>query len=299
MAYDVYVVAAKSDRDTAKLLTRRLRALKMKVFYDATDEDDTFTSKEARKLERSDMVLVLWSAAALDSDEVRAAASQGYSNKDQPLVQVTLDGTVPYEPFSAEPLHSVEGLTTRTTPEGWYKAVETLGGHQGRKDLRPWMDFKTSEKDAKAAWIKAHPKDPIALAQAPKPVKPAPAKTTPAQKDVSETKTPAASPAAALTGAATAGLAAAGTTANTPSAEVVRESFDEDVGGVGWGMLLPVLLGILAMLWLAWFLRTGYTPSATPYAAAETVITRTCPPGQIPASMLNILEPSGSIAIDE
>ena len=320
MAYDVYVVAAKADRDMARLVTRRLRALKMKVFYDAKDEDDVFTSKEARKLEQSDSVLVLWSQAAVESDEVRAAASQGYSNKAQPLVQVTLDGTVPYEPFSAETLHSLDGFTTRTNTEGWYTAVETLGGYQGREGLRAWMDFKTSDKDGQDAWLKAHPDDPLAVAARPKASdaarKEAVASKPDKSPETSETSS-SAGKAAALTGAAAAGLAAR--TSETPEAvqsgssvaaagavgggaaatAVASPSHDEDIGGMGWGMLLPVLLGVLAMLWLAWFWRTGYQPSVMPTASTEPVLARACPPGQMPKSMLNILEPSGSIIVDE
>jgi len=319
MAYDVYVVAAKADRDMARLVTRRLRALKMKVFYDAKDEDDVFTSKEARKLEQSDSVLVLWSQAAVESDEVRAAASQGYSNKQQPLVQVTLDGTVPYEPFSAETLHSLEGFTTRTNTEGWYVAVETLGGYQGRKDLRAWMDFKASDADAQAAWLKAHPDDPLAVAARPKASdaarKEAVASKPEKSPEVSEAPSPAGK-AAALTGAAAAGLAArtgetpeavqsgsgvaaVGTIGAGAAATAVPASYDEDIGGMGWGMLLPVLLGILAMLWLAWLWRTGYQPGAMPPASSQAVVARACPAGQMPRSMLNILEPSGSIIVDE
>lgn len=323
MAYDVYVVAAKADRDMARLVTRRLRALKMKVFYDAKDEDDVFTSREARKLEQSDSVLVLWSRAAVESDEVRAAASQGYSNKAQPLVQVTLDGTVPYEPFSAETLHSLDGFTTRTNTEGWYTAVESLGGYQGRKDLRAWMDLKTSDKDGQDAWLKAHPDDPLAVAARPKASDAARKEAVASKPDTSPetSKTSysagSAGKAAALTGAAAAGLAAR--TSETPEAvqsgsgvaavdavgggaavaAVASPSQDEEIGGMGWGMLLPVLLGILAMLWLAWFWRTAYQPSAMPTAATQTVVARACPAGQMPKSMLNILEPSGSIIIDE
>lgn len=320
MAYDVYVVAAKADRDMARLVTRRLRALKMKVFYDAKDEDDVFTSKEARKLEQSDSVLVLWSQAAVESDEVRAAASQGYSNKAQPLVQVTLDGTVPYEPFSAETLHSLDGFTTRTNTEGWYTAVETLGGYQGREGLRAWMDFKAGDKDGQEAWLKAHPDDPLAVAARPKASdaarKEAVASKPDKSPETSETSS-SAGKAAALTGEAVAaglaartsetpeavqsgsGVAAAGTAGSGAVAAAVPASYDEDVGGIGWGMLLPVLLGILAMLWLAWLWRTGYQPSVMPTAATQTVVARACPAGQMPKSMLNILEPSGSIIIDE
>ncbi len=321
MAYDVYVVAAKADRDMARLVTRRLRALKMKVFYDAKDEDDVFTSKEARKLEQSDSVLVLWSKAAVESDEVRAAASQGYSNKAQPLVQVTLDGTVPYEPFSAETLHSLDGFTTRTNTEGWYTAVETLGGYQGREGLRAWMDFKASDKDGQDAWLKAHPDDPLAVAARPKASdaarKEAVASKPDKSPETSETSSSAGKAAVVTGGAVAAGLAAR--TSETPEAvqsgsgvaaagavgggaaatAVASPSHDEDVGGIGWGMLLPVLLGILAMLWLAWFWRTGYQPSAMPTAATQTVVARACPAGQMPKSMLNILEPSGSIIVDE
>lgn len=292
MAYDVFVVAAKEDRDLAKLVVRRLRALKMKVSYDAKNDDDTFTSKEARRLEQSDAVLVLWSKAAVKSDEVRAAASTGYSQKEQKLVQVTVDGTKPYEPFSAMPLHSLKGFTSRTNTEGWYKSVEALGAIQGRKDLRAWMDLKSTDKAGQAAWKKAHPKDPLSLDGTAAAAKPAPkaAGTT------------------AKAGVAAAGLAAAGAApaaASKPApaapAATARTVVEEDDGGVGWGIIGIILAGILAMLFLSWLWRTDYVPRAVPTVAAVgnagPVLARACPAGQMPKSMLNILE-TGPIRVD-
>ena len=282
MAYDVFVVAAKQDRELAKLVVRRLRALKMKVMYDAKNDDDTFTSKEARKLEQSDSVLVLWSKDGVKSDEVRAAASQGYSMKDQALVQVTLDGTKPYEPFSAMTLHSLKGLTSRTNPEGWYKTVDALGDVQGRKDLRAWLDLKATDKAGQAAWKKAHPKDPLSQVGAPAP------KPSVAPKA-------AAAAGATLAGAAAAGLAAAQVSKPAAAATAARVSHDEDIGGFGWGTILGILAGIVAMLLLAWLWRTDYKPSGIPVANAGAVIAKTCPAGQMPRSMLNILEPGGIV----
>ena len=162
MAYDVFLVSASEDRDTAKLIARRLRALKFKVWFNQKQVDETFDAKDARNATNSTSMLVLWSENAVKSDWVRAAASVGHSRPGT-LVQIGLDKTIPYEPFRTGKRHSVVGMTSRKTPDGFYKAVEALGANDGRTDLREWMGFGAKDEDERADWLAAHPHDPLAL----------------------------------------------------------------------------------------------------------------------------------------
>jgi TIR domain len=161
MAYDVFLVSAKEDSDVAKLIVRRLRALKFKVWFDQKYEDETFDAKEAKAAIDSQTMLVLWSANAIKSDWVRAAASVGHSRAGT-LLQVGLDRTVPYEPFKADKRQLIEGMTSRKTPEGFYVVVEELGRRDGRTDLRTWLNFGAKDDDKRAAWLTSHPTDPLA-----------------------------------------------------------------------------------------------------------------------------------------
>lgn len=164
MAYDIFLVSAIEDRDMAKLIARRLRALKFKVWFDQKQTDETFDPKDARNAMNSTNMLVLWSAAAVKSDWVRAAVSIANS-REGALVQVGLDKTTPYAPFKADKRYSVVGMTSRKTPEGFYQSIEEIGRRQDRTDLREWMKFKSGDDEARAAWLSAHPDDAIAEAE--------------------------------------------------------------------------------------------------------------------------------------
>ena len=292
MSYDVFLVAALEDRDMAKLVTRRLRGLKMRVWYDAKSTDDIFDAKESRAIDRSKSMIVLWSENAVKSAFVRAAAGQGYSKIEQgyPFIQAGLDDTVPYDPYSVDDLHGLKGFTSRTNTDGWFEIIDKLEAHQGRKDLRDWLLIPTKDKDAQEAWRKAHPKDPLAKKGQPVGVK-------------SSAATGAT--AAAATGAA-ASLAAAKPEApepapepdpvkvvrTAPAASTVKAAQTAESGGdaIVWAML-----GAVALLFLFAFLarsgQVGQSASALP-GVANTVFT-TCPAGTIPREMLveDILQP--------
>ena len=135
MAYDVFLVSAIEDRDMAKLVARRLRSLKFKVWFDQKQVDNTFDAKDARNAGNSKHMLVMWSEHAVKSDWVRAAASVGHSRPGM-LAQVSVDKTIPYEPFKSDKRFSIEGMTSRKTPEGFYKLIEELGQRDGRSDLQ-------------------------------------------------------------------------------------------------------------------------------------------------------------------
>jgi len=164
MAYDVFVVSALEDRDMANLVVRRLRALKFKCWFDKKQTDTTFDQKDARNALNSQTMLVLWSKDAVSSDWVRAAASVGNSRPGM-LLEIGLDDTIPYEPFSINKRHSLEGMTTRTTVDGFYDVVDELGRRDGRRDLREWLQFGKDDQDRKAAWLANHPSDPMSIAE--------------------------------------------------------------------------------------------------------------------------------------
>ena len=292
MSYDVFLVAALEDRDMAKLVTRRLRGLKMRVWYDAKSTDDVFDAKESRAIDRSKAMIVLWSENAVKSSFVRAAAGQGYSKiaEGYPFIQAALDDVVPYEPYSTDKRHELVGFTSRTNTEGWFAMVKLLEKQQGRKHLKEWLLIPTKDREAQDAWRDKHPKDPLAQKGQPVGVK----KT--------ETK-PKAAPKAAATGAAAATLAATATARTSatdpvkseprpataaPAASAMADKADLGVSGVIWWMLAA----IAALFLLAYLVRTLQAqPSGLP-AVANTVYA-TCPAGTIPRNLLDdrLLQP--------
>jgi len=289
MAYDVFLVSALADRDMAKLIARRLRALKFKVWLDQKQTDETFDAKDARDATNSKSMLVLWSKDAVQSDWVRAAASIGHSLPGT-LVQAGLDKTIPYEPFKKDKRHAIGGMTSRKTPEGFYQIVDELGDRHDRTDLRAWMGFKKSDEEDKDDWLKAHPTDPLAIhaekqRQKKLGVKPAPAA--------------AAAGAAALAAAAVGGTSsAAKAKANAPvvspmKAAVVRPAVanagPSDAESIGWGTIGGILASIGLMLLLGWVFRSEPLPmneAGMPAVANSYRMMEVCPEGTLPQSLL-------------
>lgn len=283
MAYDVFLVSAIEDRDMAKLVARRLRSLKFKVWFDQKQTDNTFDAKDARNAGNSRHMLVMWSAAAVKSDWVRAAASVGHSRPGM-LAQVSLDKTIPYEPFKSDKRFSIEGMTSRKTPEGFYKLIDELSQRDGRSDLREWMSFGSKDEEAREAWLAAHPDDPLAIDARKKREKAMGIKPAPA----AETAT-----AAALAKASVKPQASGQAPAGRPVSPAVPAGAGQS--GMGWGTIAAVGVAVFAMLFLSWIFRSQ-TITAPMHAAAPGVgnayaLTGACPAGEVPVSLMKVLEP--------
>ncbi len=242
MAYDVFLVSAIEDRDIAKLVARRLRALKFRVWLDQKQTNETFEARDARDATSAQSMVVMWSEHAVRSDWVRAAASVGHSRPGT-LIQTGLDRTIPYEPFKTGKRISIDGMTSRKTPEGFYQLVAELGRRSGRTDLRAWMDYGAKDEDQRLDWLAAHPSDPLAI-------------DAKKRRDRDLGIKPA--PAAAAIGAAAlaaASLRTAASTAPPPAlasnsnAAMARQAEDIEVG---WGTIGAVALAIAGMLFLSW-----------------------------------------------
>lgn len=311
MSYDVFLVAAhlkEKDHEKARLVARRLRSMRMRVWFDAKAEDDVFDAREARAIERSDAMLVLWSKNAVESNFVRGAAAQGYSRardeeEDYLFLQAALDDVEPYDPYSADDLHDLSGFTTRTNTEGWFAIVEALEKYQGRRDLKEWLLIATKDKDAQDAWRAAHPEDRLAVKGTPPgqkkaeatparaPASPPPAKEEarpapsppkpPVASEAPESAPPARAPAAAATRLS----------ARTRPAPPAAARAGEASGG---GLTVALILALIALFFLlAWAFRSLQAPqtrAAPPVAQARYL---TCPPGTLPRDVFRsrLLEP--------
>ena len=283
MAYDVFLVSAIEDRDMAKLVARRLRSLKFKVWFDQKQVDNTFDAKDARNAGNSKHMLVMWSEHAVKSDWVRAAASVGHSRPGM-LAQVSVDKTIPYEPFKSDKRFSIEGMTSRKTPEGFYKLIEELGQRDGRSDLREWMGDGSKDEEAREDWLTAHPDDPLAIDAKKKREKAMGIKPAPAAETAS---------AAALAKASVKPHVASSGPGQRPTSSAAPAT--SDPLGMGWGTIAAVGAAVFAMFFLSWIFRSQ-TITAPVYAGAPGVgnayvLQEACPAGQVPASLMKVLEP--------
>ncbi|MFN3609795.1 MAG: hypothetical protein ACK4Y9_12085 [Hyphomonas sp.] len=286
MSYDVFLVSAVADRDIAKLVVRRLRSLKFRVAFNQNQVDETFDPKDARDATNSQSVLVLWSENAVKSDWVRAAASVGNSRPGT-LIQAAIDKTIPYEPFRQEKRYSIEGMTSRKTPEGFFQLIEELGRRDGRSDLRAWLNFGAKDDDKRADWIAVHPHDPIAEDARKKREKDLGIKPAPARDAIG---------AAALAAASlrTPGTKSPGAPVMTIPVVPARPNPAIELGA-GWGAIAAVSAAIVGMLVMAWAFRSEASPElavASSHAVANSrVAAVTCPAGTVPRSLLSVLEP--------
>ncbi len=286
MAYDVFLVSAIEDRDVAKLVARRLRALKFRVWLDQKQTDETFDARDARDATSARSMVVLWSEHAVRSDWVRAAASVGHSRPGT-LIQTGLDKTIPYEPFKTGKRISIDGMTSRKTPEGFYQLVEELGRRSGRSDLRAWMDYGAKDEDQRLDWLSAHPSDPLAIDAKKRRdrdlgIKPAPAA--------------AAIGAAALAAASLKGAGPATLAGPLPSVNGTAQARPAEDIEVGWGTIGAVGLAIAGMLFLSWTFRSQpapYLAAASSVAIANARLApMACPAGTFHRDQIvEILEP--------
>lgn len=164
--YDVFLISAIEDIEIAQIVARRLRALKMKVWFDKDRTDKTFDAEDAANAEKSRNMLVLWSHTSDKSDWVHAAARTGRSRDI--LIQTAIDDVVPRDPFHLDDRIDIAGLTGRKLVPGFAVLAGQLGDAQGRKGLDEYVGLS---KDEQAAWQKKHSTDPLAKKPAPKAAK--------------------------------------------------------------------------------------------------------------------------------
>lgn len=286
MAYDVFLVSAIEDRDTAKLVARRLRALKFRVWLDDKQTNETFDAKDARDATNSQSMVVLWSENAVRSDWVRAAASVGHSRPGT-LIQTGLDKTIPYEPFKSGKRISLDGMTSRKTPEGFFRLVEELERRSGRRDLRAWMSYGAKDEDQRLDWLAAHPSDPLAVDTRKR-----------RERDLGIKPAPAAAAigAAALAAASLKGPPPAAPAGPMPSVNGPPPAQTADTMEVGWGTIAAVGIAIAGMLFLSWAFRSQPAPQLAAASSAAIANARmaptACPAGTFHRDqVVEILEP--------
>ncbi|MEX1251467.1 MAG: TIR domain-containing protein [Hyphomonas sp.] len=295
MSYDVFLVSALEDLDTAKLVARRLRALRFKVWLDQKQVDETFDAKDARDAMNSQSMLVLWSASAVKSDWVRAAAAVGNSRAGT-LIEAALDKTIPYEPFRTHKRFTLDGLTSRKSPPAFADLIDELGRRQGRSDLREWNAFGAQDEDKRLDWLAAHPNDPLALNARKKRDKDLGIKPAPAREAIGAAALAAASLRGTLSAVAPAAnvLSLARTNGAAPLASngaIASATLADDA--LGFGTMMAVGAAIAAMLILAWVFRSqpaSMAPGAMP-AIANASMPVACPAGTVARSMLRVIEP--------
>ncbi|HBT34851.1 MAG TPA: hypothetical protein DEB52_01980 [Hyphomonas sp.] len=146
------------------------------------------------------------------------------------------------------------------------------------------MGYGSKDEEAREDWLTAHPDDPLAIDAKKKREKAMGIKPAPAAETAS---------AAALAKASVKPHVASSGPGQRPTSSAAPAT--SDPLGMGWGTIAAVGAAVFAMFFLSWIFRSQ-TITAPVYAGAPGVgnayvLQEACPAGQVPASLMKVLEP--------
>lgn len=160
VAPDVFISYRRDERTDVVQIAERLRALKLKVWFDADLRSGTsFDAEIDWNIRRAKCVLVCWSPGAATSDWVRGEATIG--REREVLAAAMLKSCSLPAPFN---LIHAEDLTSGVGPENraWFHLLDRIGALVGRPGLGAYeLAVASQDRGAIAAWMGEHPHDPL------------------------------------------------------------------------------------------------------------------------------------------
>src|SRR3954467_11152367 len=141
----VFVSYARSDEGVAAKVADGLRESGYEVWRD--DElpaHRSYAEVIEERIKGASAVVVLWSAAAVKSQWVRAEADAARSALT--LVQATLDGSVPPMPFNQIQCADLKQWDGQRSAGGWRKLVASVTELAGSRTEKP-TEARTSSRD--------------------------------------------------------------------------------------------------------------------------------------------------------
>lgn len=159
---DVFISYSRSDRDRCTTIRNALEALKVGVWFDAgIGAGSSFDREIEREIEAARALLVLWSAASVESDWVRNEARTGKEREG--LIAVQLEPCqLPLE------FRSVQAEVLREGAEGtddpvWLGILARIGEIVGRPGLADYARLsKGGSIEEWKRWLSRHAADPLA-----------------------------------------------------------------------------------------------------------------------------------------
>ena len=279
MRYDIFVASTMSDRDRTDILVRRLRALKFKVRHARTRTHTTPTARDIKEATEAATILIIWSKTACDrsdadSEWLHIMADQARARADG-LVQASLDKTLPSEPFAKDHRYALAGMGPKRIPNGLLDLIEDLGTRANRSGLRDWLALAPRDTAGKAAWLAAHPDDPMAMAGKPRSARP----DTPDHAPQRPQPTPPSSPLAQPAPVTPAPTHSASTATNGDRA-----------------LLALIFVGIAGLFLASYLSRSTTEPIGVANAGPQFIFE--CPNGERMMCPIGTLEPTGPIIDD-
>lgn len=131
----IFISYAQSTEAGARKIGEALRALDYGVWRnDDLPADRDYAEVIGERLKAAKAVLVVWSAEAVESRWVKAEAD--LAREAGTLVQLSLDGAVPPQPFNRIPCAHLAGWSGDPDAPGWRNVVESIAGLAGGAGTR-------------------------------------------------------------------------------------------------------------------------------------------------------------------
>lgn len=159
---DVFISYKQEEREAVQIIASALSDLKVSVWFDSKLRAGTsFDEEIAAALEAAKSVLVCWTPAAIQSDWVRAEATQG-TQRDR-LVACFLQPTNLIPPFNLTHAENLCAWAGQADDPAWLKLLERIGELTGRPGLSTYtkvMRVGASAQEMKT-WVEANGADPL------------------------------------------------------------------------------------------------------------------------------------------
>jgi hypothetical protein len=159
---DVFVSYKQEEREAVQIIASTLADLKLDIWFDTKlRAGGSFDEEIAAALRAANAVLVCWTPAAIQSEWVRAEATDGL-NKNR-LAACFLHPTELIPPFNLTHAENLSAWAGQTDDPAWIKLLERIGELVGRPGLATYhaaMRAGASIQELQG-WAKANGADPM------------------------------------------------------------------------------------------------------------------------------------------
>jgi hypothetical protein len=148
---DVFISYKRSDRDRIQPIAAGLQSLGFSVWFDARlDAGSSFDEEITRELRAARCVLVCWSQGSVESEWVRAEATEG--RKRRALVSCLLEPCEPYPPFNLVHHEDLSQWRGDDKDPAWLRLRDVIG-RRVRGESAPDMPVAAAQKARRPKWL--------------------------------------------------------------------------------------------------------------------------------------------------
>jgi hypothetical protein len=149
---DVFISYKRADRDRIAPIAAGLQGLGLSVWYDARlDAGSSFDEEITRELRAARCVLVCWSQGSVESEWVRAEATEG--RKRGVLVSCLLEPCEPYPPFNLLHHEDLGAWRGDDKDAAWLRLRDVISRRVRGEAAAPNAPFIAKPKPGRPKWL--------------------------------------------------------------------------------------------------------------------------------------------------